>query len=211
MKNRTCSNIEKQLPLLLHDELSKEGKHQVAEHLSGCRSCQNAYEKLHKTFELVRGFKREPEDFEAFNQALFRRIRESRPSQAFVLRPARWGVRPAILVPVVSICLLLLAIGFWQHSQGSLKLAKAEVSLEELSVLETLEEGVPEVEGELLEEEILSQDEMLLVEAIEPPQGEAELLKELELLEQLEEGEDIREGTGDLEEELLLTDEEMVG
>ena len=210
MERHTCSAIARQLPLLVQDELSEEEKRLTLNHLSGCSRCQNAYEKLHRIFGLVENWKTEPETFEAFNRTLFERIRGNRLSQMFVLRPARRILRPAVLAPIVSLCLILLTIGVWQKTQ-EIRLAKAESSLNELSVLESLGEEVPEADEELLEEEIFSQDEMLLAEATDAPQGE-NLLQELELLEQVGETEDIRgDSQEELEEELLLTDQEVLG
>lgn len=197
MKRHTCSAVAKQLPLLLQNELPEEEKRRTLAHLSDCSRCQKAHEKLHRTLELVQTWKTEPENFEAFNQTLFQRIRESRPNRAFVLRPARRIVWSAVLVPTVSFCLLLLAIGVWQKVE-EVHLAKAEATLNELSLLDNLEEEVPEVETEFLEEELLSQDEMLLAEATLSPPKE-DLLEELELLEQAGEAEGLRD---DFPEEL---------
>ena len=221
MGRHICSAIAKQLPLLVQDELSEEEKRLTLTHLSECSRCQNAYEKLHRTFGLVQSWKTEPETFEAFNRTLFERIRGNRLSQMFVLRPALAGnlgrpgparriLRPAVLAPVVSLCLILLTIGVWQKTQ-QIRLAKAESSLNELSLLETLGEEIPEADEELLEEEVLSQDEILLVEATEAPRGE-DLLQELELLEQIGEAEGVRDDSQEeLEEEFLLTDQELSG
>ena len=209
MKHQSCSDIAQELPFLLHGELSEKEKQLVLNHLSGCLNCQSAYEKLHKTFELAQSGRREPENFDAFNQALFHRIRQNRPNQVFILRPSRTILRPAVLVPVVSLCLILLAVGLWQRSQESTTLARKDPSTE-LALLDALEEQVPEVEEGNVTEEALLLDEMLLAEAA-PPAQEIEILKELDLLEQLGEEEDLNSGQkgDDLEEELLSVDEEV--
>lgn len=212
MAHQTCSSMRQQLPFLLHGELSEEKRGSVWNHLSQCPRCKSEYEKLHKTFELVQSVKREPENFNAFNQTLFRRIRFLRPDRTVVVKPIPVLFRPGVLVPVLSLCAVFLTIGVLRH-QGSLQLAKEKSSLQELALLEELWEEAPELEGgNFVEEEIFLLDEMLLAEAVASPHEEA-LLKELELLEELGEGEEVvgEEGEADLEEELLFVDGEALG
>ena len=207
MEHQICSEITRQLPFLLHGELSQEERRSVVDHLSACAQCQHAYERFHKTFELVKSYKEEPENFEAFNQTLFRRIQEGRATRAFVLKPSRFILRPAILTPILYICLVVLVVGLWRRFQEPVVLVSNDLS-RELAVLDGLNEQVPGPAEEIVAEEALLLDDLLLVDAGKPSE-EVEILRELEFLDQVGEEEGMEgQGANDLEQELLSIDED---
>lgn len=209
---RPCSEILLDLPLLLHEELVGEEKRGVMDHLSGCTGCRQAYEALHRTFDLVRATQREPEDFEAFNRTLFQRLREAQPSRSFLLKPWPKRFPSTILVPVVTASLLLLVAGVWLKGvKGgrSAELAVKEIETH-LVALAMIEEELPQVDA-LLEAEAILLDEMtLLAEAEEVSDPLSALLEELEILEGVGEWEG-SVSEEELEEELLLSDEQGLG
>jgi len=209
MKQQNCGDVLRELPFLLQDELSAEAKRTVRTHLDGCAACRRAYERLHKTFEVVQAGKSEPEDFEAFNRSLFQRLKEGRLSRTYLLKPIFPFLRPALLVPVTVGCLMLLSVGLWQRSQGEGAWTRRETPTA-VVLLEALDEDLPEVEEETLTEELVLLDELLLASAESSPQ-ETDVQKELEVLERLDEEEEFDEEDETLEEELLLSDQEEVG
>jgi len=102
-----CSDIEKNLPAYLEDDITLQEKKLIGEHLETCTDCRKTLEGLKKTRDLVRSLEEiEPPPW--FKQKIMARVREEAAEKKGIFRKLFFPMHIKIPIEVFATCLVVV-------------------------------------------------------------------------------------------------------
>ncbi len=130
-----CNRVKDNLLTFYYNELGEREKEEVLQHLNQCRACQNLWEEMRSTLELIpRGERDELGDgyWDDYTRRLMEKLQQEREKGKFFL-----GVKPVFS----GVLILLLLMGFYvfRHYQQRVEMFQHLTLFENYEVVQNLE------------------------------------------------------------------------